>query len=62
ISGSSIALAMGSGEADAAGARVLETLAALGRDLAQDSEKYDFNEWRRWLGLALESAPPFSLE
>lgn len=43
-------------EADAAGARVLETLAALGRDLAQDTEKYDFNEWRRWLGLALESA------
>jgi ATP-dependent helicase/nuclease subunit B len=43
-------------KADAAGARVLETLTALGRDLAPDAEKYDFNEWRRWLGLALESA------
>jgi len=42
-------------KADAAGARVLETLDALRRDLADDSEKYGFNEWRRWLNLALES-------
>ncbi|MHB1403434.1 MAG: PD-(D/E)XK nuclease family protein, partial [Thiobacillus sp.] len=42
-------------KADAAGARVLETLDALRRDLADDGEKYGFNEWRRWLNLALES-------
>jgi ATP-dependent helicase/nuclease subunit B len=42
--------------ADAAGANLLETLAALRRDLADDSEKYGFGEWRRWLNLALESA------
>ena len=42
-------------EADAAGARVLETLDALRRDLADDGEKYGFDEWRRWLNLALES-------
>lgn len=41
--------------ADAAGARVLETLAALSRDLAADGEQYDFAEWRRWLDLMLES-------
>ena len=41
--------------ADAAGAKVLETLDALRRDLADDSEKYSFGEWRRWLNLALES-------
>jgi ATP-dependent helicase/nuclease subunit B len=42
--------------ADAAGASLLETLAALRRDLADDGEKYGFGEWRRWLNLALESA------
>jgi len=43
-------------KADAAGASVLETLDNLRRDLADDSEKYGFNEWRRWLNLALESS------
>jgi ATP-dependent helicase/nuclease subunit B len=43
-------------QADAAGASLLETLAALRRDLADDNEKYGFGEWRRWLNLALESA------
>ncbi|HSJ79782.1 MAG TPA: PD-(D/E)XK nuclease family protein, partial [Thiobacillus sp.] len=42
--------------ADAAGASVLDTLGTLRRDLADDTEKYGFNEWRRWLNLALESA------
>ncbi len=42
--------------ADAAGASVLDTLDALRRDLADDTEKYGLNEWRRWLNLALESA------
>lgn len=41
---------------DAAGASVLDTLDALRRDLADDTEKYGFAEWRRWLNLALESA------
>ena len=43
-------------KADAAGARVLETLDVLRHDLADDGEKYSFGEWRRWLNLALESA------
>ena len=43
-------------QADAAGASVLDTLEALRHDLADDSEKYSFGEWRRWLNLALESA------
>ena len=43
-------------KADAAGASVLDTLEALHHDLADDSEKYSFGEWRRWLNLALESA------
>jgi ATP-dependent helicase/nuclease subunit B len=43
-------------QADAAGASLLDTLTALRRDLADDSEKYGFGEWRRWLNLALESA------
>lgn len=43
-------------KADAAGANVLEALAALRRDLADDGEKYSFGEWRRWLNLALESS------
>ena len=43
-------------QADAAGASVLETLETLRRDLADDTEKYSFGEWRRWLNLALESA------
>lgn len=43
-------------KADAAGAKVLETLESLRLDLADDSEKYSFGEWRRWLNLALESA------
>jgi len=42
-------------KADAAGARVLDTLDTLRRDLADDGEKYGFGEWRRWLNLALES-------
>jgi ATP-dependent helicase/nuclease subunit B len=42
--------------ADAAGAKVLDTLQSLRLDLADDSEKYSFGEWRRWLNLALESA------
>jgi ATP-dependent helicase/nuclease subunit B len=42
--------------ADAAGANVLDTLEALRRELEDDSEKYSFGEWRRWLNLALESA------
>ena len=42
--------------ADAAGKEVLDTLDTLRRDLAADSEKYSFGEWRRWLNLALESA------
>ncbi len=42
--------------ADAAGAEVMNTLDSLRRDLAGDSEKYSFGEWRRWLNLALESA------
>jgi ATP-dependent helicase/nuclease subunit B len=41
--------------ADAAGASVFDTLDGLRRDLADDSEKYSFGEWRRWLNLALES-------
>ncbi len=43
-------------QADAAGASVLDTLATLRRELADDAEKYGFGEWRRWLNLALESA------
>jgi ATP-dependent helicase/nuclease subunit B len=42
-------------QTDAAGARVLDTLDTLRRDLADDTEKYGFAEWRRWLNLALES-------
>ena len=42
--------------ADAAGAKLLETLATLRADLAGDAEKYSLAEWRRWLDLALESA------
>ncbi len=41
---------------DAAGASVLDTLAALRRELVDDAERYGFAEWRRWLNLALESA------
>lgn len=41
--------------ADAAGACVLDTLKRLQHDLAPDTEKYAFSEWRRWLNLALES-------
>lgn len=40
---------------DAAGTTLLDTLAALQRDLADDREPYTFAEWRRWLNLALES-------
>ncbi len=43
-------------KADAAGAKVLDTLDSLRHDLGDDSEKYSFGEWRRWLNLALESA------
>jgi ATP-dependent helicase/nuclease subunit B len=42
--------------ADAAGAKVLDTIDGLCRDLDADNEKYSFGEWRRWLNLALESA------
>ena len=42
--------------ADAAGTEVLTILDTLRHDLADDSEKYSFGEWRRWLNLALESA------
>ena len=48
--------ALASLKADAAGASVLETLDTLRRDLADDSERYGFGEWRRWLNLALESS------
>ena len=41
---------------DAAGATLLDTLASLQRELAEDREPYTFAEWRRWLNLALESA------
>lgn len=41
--------------ADAAGARVLDALATLRRDLADDTETYGFAEWRRWLNRELES-------
>jgi ATP-dependent helicase/nuclease subunit B len=47
--------AIGPMKADAAGVNVLDTLEALRQDLAEDSEKYSFGEWRRWLNLALES-------
>ena len=40
---------------DAAGADLLALFERLGRELADDGEKYSFNEWRRWLNLALES-------
>jgi ATP-dependent helicase/nuclease subunit B len=43
-------------KADAAGAYMLDTLDTLRHDLADDSEKYSFSEWRRWLNLVLESA------
>ena len=43
-------------KADAAGARVMDTLENVRHDLADDNEKYSFGEWRRWLNLALESA------
>ncbi len=43
-------------QADAAGASVLDTLRQLANELAPDTEKYRFNEWRRWLNLALETA------
>ena len=43
-------------EADAAGHALVDTLAQLARDLAADSEKYGFAEWRRWLDRALEAA------
>ncbi len=42
--------------ADAAGHELLDTLATLRRDLADDGERYGFAEWRHWLDLALESA------
>jgi len=41
--------------ADAAGVRVLDLLDSVRHDLADDSEKYSFGEWRRWLNLVLES-------
>lgn len=41
--------------ADVAGVHVLNALQRLQRELAGDSEKYNFSEWRRWLNLALEA-------
>lgn len=41
---------------DAAGRALFDTLTGLARDLATDTEKYGFAEWRRWLDRALESA------
>jgi ATP-dependent helicase/nuclease subunit B len=43
-------------KADAAGASLLETLDRLRGELASDTEKYGFAEWRRWLNRALENA------
>jgi ATP-dependent helicase/nuclease subunit B len=43
-------------KADAAGASVLSTLDQFRRELAADTEKFSFSEWRRWLNRALESA------
>ncbi|MFN3544617.1 MAG: PD-(D/E)XK nuclease family protein [Thiobacillus sp.] len=42
--------------ADAAGARLLDALATLRRDLTDDTEVYTFAEWRRWLNRELESS------
>ena len=41
---------------DAAGAAVLAMLDQLREELANDRERYSFNEWRRWLDMALENA------
>jgi ATP-dependent helicase/nuclease subunit B len=41
--------------ADAAGVHVINALQRLHRELAGETEKYNFSEWRRWLNLALES-------
>ncbi|MEW6132725.1 MAG: PD-(D/E)XK nuclease family protein [Pseudomonadota bacterium] len=48
--------ATGALKADAAGASLMETLARLRAELALDTEKYGFGEWRRWLDRALENA------
>ena len=42
--------------ADAAGAAVLDMLDQFRDELANDRERYSFNEWRRWLDMALENA------
>ena len=42
--------------ADAAGAEVLAVLDQLRHELVEDRELYRFNEWRRWLNMALENA------
>ncbi len=43
-------------KADAAGASVLAVLDQFRRELAADTEKYSFGEWRRWLNRALENS------
>jgi ATP-dependent helicase/nuclease subunit B len=43
-------------DADAAGRALRDALDGLRRDLAADTEKYGFAEWRRWLDRALEAA------
>ncbi len=43
-------------KADAAGAAALTVLDQLRQDLGNDRETYTFNEWRRWLNMALEDA------
>lgn len=42
--------------ADAAGAAVLDMLDQLRNELVDDRERYSFDEWRRWLDMALEQA------
>ena len=43
-------------KADAAGAEVLTVLDQFRQELSSDRETYTFNEWRRWLNMALEDA------
>jgi ATP-dependent helicase/nuclease subunit B len=42
--------------ADGAGAAMLNLLDQFREELANDRERYNFNEWRRWLDMALENA------
>jgi len=43
-------------KADAAGSAVLSLLDQFRQELGSDRETYTFNEWRRWLNMALEDA------